>query len=85
MATRAALKLEYDACFWRDPDTKMVIAAARPLDVMSAGKDEAEARKNLDEALQGFLETTRDLGTLDVILEESGYRLVGGVWQPPPV
>lgn len=85
MATKAALKIRYDACFWRDPATKLVVASARPLDVVSAGKDEQEARKNLDEALQLFFETTIYMGTLDVILEESGYQMIDGVWEPPAV
>jgi predicted RNase H-like HicB family nuclease len=63
----------------------LIVASARPLEVVSAGKTEIEARKNLDEALLLFLETTREMGTLDVILEESGYRLVDGVWEPPAV
>jgi predicted RNase H-like HicB family nuclease len=61
------------------------VAEARPLDVVSAGKDEEVAKKSLAEAVQLFLESTIELGTLDIILEESGYQRIGGVWEPPSV
>ncbi len=85
MATQQALKVRYDACLWLDQETNLIIACARPLDVVSAGEDEDQAKRNLDEALQLFLEVSRDMGTLDQVLQESGYRLVDGVWEPPLV
>ncbi|HEY7270836.1 MAG TPA: hypothetical protein VH951_13510 [Dehalococcoidia bacterium] len=85
MATRTALKIRFDICFWHDYQTNQVIVEARPLDVVTSGVDEADARRSLQDALQGFLETCREMGTLDVVLEEAGYQLVDGIWEPPPV
>jgi len=48
-----------------------------PLDVMSSGTTPQEARQALDEAVRVFLLTAADLGTLDQVLEESGYERRG--------
>jgi hypothetical protein len=85
MATRTALKIRFDACFWHDYQTNQVIAEARPLDVVTSGTNEAEARTSLQDALYGFLEACKDMGTLEDVLEEAGYRLLNGVWEPPSV
>ena len=45
------------------------------LDVASCGRTVEEARKNLKEALEIFVEETSKLGTLEEILEEAGYNL----------
>jgi predicted RNase H-like HicB family nuclease len=45
------------------------------LDVASCGQTVDEARKNLKEALEIFVEETSKLGTLDEVLEEAGYDL----------
>ena len=45
------------------------------LDVASCGKTVKEARKNLREAIEIFIEETKKLGTLDDLLEEAGYDL----------
>jgi predicted RNase H-like HicB family nuclease len=54
-----------------------------PLDVMSSGKTPEEARKALDEAVQLFLVTAADMGTLHEILQETGYELKEGRWISP--
>ena len=41
----------------------------------SCGQTVDEARKNLKEALEIFIEETSKLGTLDELLEEAGYDL----------
>jgi hypothetical protein len=33
--------------------------------------------------VKGFLETSSRMGTLDEILEGSGYRRKDGAWEPP--
>ena len=43
------------------------------LDVASCGKIVSEARKNLREALEIFIDETSKMGTLEEILEEAGY------------
>jgi predicted RNase H-like HicB family nuclease len=54
------------------------IAHAMPLDVMSVGLTPDEARQALDEAVQLFLITAVDMGTLDDLLQEAGYELQEG-------
>ena len=45
------------------------------LDVASCGQTVDEARKNLREALEIFIEKISKLGTLEELLEEAGYDL----------
>jgi predicted RNase H-like HicB family nuclease len=59
------------------------VAYVPELDVSSCGESADEARTNIQDAVEGFLETSRDLGTLDEILQEAGYRRKGVAWQPP--
>lgn len=48
-----------------------IIAYVPELDVSSCGDTEAEARRNISDAVQGFLETAREHGTLKEILIEA--------------
>ena len=59
------------------------VAHAPELDVSSCGETTEVARKNILDAVQGFLETSEEMGTLADVLEESGYRLEGGHWRAP--
>lgn len=45
------------------------------LDVLSQGRNEQEAKKNLREALVMFLESCIKRGTLDAVLKECGFKL----------
>ena len=49
------------------------VAHALELDVSSCGGTKDRAVKNLKEAVRLFLEEAEKMGTLDRILEESGY------------
>ena len=62
---------------------KTFVAYVPELDVSSCGASDEEARKNIREAVRGFLETCAELGTLTEILEEAGYERVGDTWQAP--
>jgi hypothetical protein len=53
------------------------------LDLSSCGATNDEARKNIRDAVQGFLETSADMGSLDWVLEESGYSKKGDSWLAP--
>ncbi len=68
---------------------KMFVAYSPELDVSSCGKTPREARKNLHEAVGIFLEETAKMGTLDEILEESGFVKEKDNnkvrWQPPKI
>ena len=73
--------IEYTAHIWKEGN--QYVAHAMPIDVMSSGKTPEEARKALDEAVHLFLVTADDMGTLDEILEETGYELTEGRWISP--
>ena len=75
------MQLDYTVQIWREGD--QFIAHALPLDVMSSGKTVEEARKALDEAVRLFLETSTGTGTLELVLEESGYERRGDRWESP--
>lgn len=45
------------------------------IDVTSCGRTVAEAKKNLREALDIYVEETSKMGTLNDLLEEAGYDL----------
>jgi predicted RNase H-like HicB family nuclease len=51
------------------------VSYAPELDVSSCGETPDLARKNIRNAVRGFLETSEEMGTLADVLEESGYRL----------
>ena len=51
----------------------MFVAYTPELDVSSCGNSLDEARKNLKDAVVGFLESAYDRGVLDEILQEAGY------------
>jgi len=76
-----AKDIEYTVQIWREGN--QFVAQAMPLDVMSSGKTPEEARKALDEAVHLFLVTAADIGTLDEILQETGYELKEGTWIGP--
>lgn len=62
---------------------EMYVAHAPELDVSSCGSTETEARRNIQDAVKGFLETSGEMGTLNDVLEEAGYRLEKGEWHAP--
>lgn len=75
------MQLDYTVQIWREGE--QFVAHALPLDVMSSGKTVEEARKALDEAVRLFLETATGTGTLELVLEESGYTRRGDRWESP--
>jgi predicted RNase H-like HicB family nuclease len=66
---------------WKEDD--QYVAHAMPLDVMSSGATPAAARQALDEAVRLFLITAADRGTLEQVLEESGYQRHDEHWVCP--
>ena len=75
------INIEYTVHIWKEGS--QFISHAMPLDVMSSGQSPEEARKALDEAVNLFLTTAADMGTLDEILEEAGFQLSQGNWVSP--
>ena len=76
------MNIDYTVRIWREGE--QYIAHAMPLDVSSWGLSPDEARRAVDEAVRGFVATCADMGTLEEVLEESGYqRSEGKGWQSP--
>ena len=61
------------------------VAHVPELDISSCGDTEAETRRNIKDAVGGYLKTAEEQGTLVQILEEAGYRLEGGRWREPEI
>ncbi len=59
------------------------IAYAPELDVSSCGATIEEAQRNIRDAVQGFIEASTAMGTLDQVLEESGYTRHPDGWEAP--
>ncbi len=66
---------------WKED--KQYISLAMPLDVASCGDTPEEARAAVDEAVDLFLVTTKEIGTLEEVLQECGYRFINGEWKCP--
>jgi predicted RNase H-like HicB family nuclease len=62
---------------------KMYVAYVPELDLSSCGATDEEARRNIRDAVRGFLETSTEMGTLAEILEEAGYQRTGDAWRAP--
>ena len=62
---------------------KTYVAYVRELDLSSCGATDEEARRNIRDAVRGFLETSTEMGTLSEILEEAGYQRTGDAWRAP--
>jgi predicted RNase H-like HicB family nuclease len=71
----------FDTHIFREGDAYVAYAPA--LDISSCGDTEDEARRNIRDAVRGFLAASADLGTLAEILEEAGYEKDGDNWRAP--
>ncbi|HOT90189.1 MAG TPA: hypothetical protein PLJ78_02400 [Anaerolineae bacterium] len=74
-------EIDYTVQIWQEG--AHYIAHAMPLDVMSAGNTPAAARRAVEEAVQLFLTTANEIGTLEEVLEEAGYAFKQGRWVSP--
>jgi predicted RNase H-like HicB family nuclease len=63
------------------PEGDCYVGLCRELDVSSFGDSPEDAANSLQEAMELFLEGCEELGTLDEILEESGFQRINGVWE----
>jgi predicted RNase H-like HicB family nuclease len=57
------------------------VALSPELNVSSFGETIDEAKESIKEAVEGFLEECREMGTLNEVLEESGFLRVENTWQ----
>ena len=77
------MTIDVNIRIWREG--KHYIAHALPLDISSAGDSAQAARAALQEAVDLFVSTARDHGTLDEVLEECGYVRQNGSWVAPQI
>jgi len=73
-------KLIFRAEFFQEGD--VYIGLCPELNVSSFGEDIEDAKQSLREAVEGFLETCEEMGTLEEILEETGFSINQNVWTP---
>ncbi len=59
------------------------VAHVPELDVSSCGDTADKARQNIQIAVQGYLLTVEEKGTLNEIMEEAGYGSSGDGWLAP--
>ena len=71
----------FDTHIFKEGDT--YVAHVPALDLSSCGATDEEARRNIREAVRGFLGASADMGTLDEILREAGYQQDGDNWRAP--
>ena len=62
----------FDTHIFKEGDTYVAYVPA--LDVSSCGATDEEARRNIRDAVRGFLAASAEMGTLDEILREAGYE-----------
>ena len=75
------MKLDYTVQVWKEGN--QFIAHAMPLDVASSGPTPEAARNAVDQAVELFLTTAAEHGTLKEVLEDAGYRRAGREWHGP--
>lgn len=59
------------------------VAYVPALDLSTCGATDDEARRNIRDAVRGFLAASANMGTLDEILQEAGYEREGETWRAP--
>ena len=64
-------KINFTSQIWKEGD--MFVSYNPELNVPSCGKTIEEAKENLKEAVELFIEETEKMGTLKEILEEAGF------------
>ena len=57
------------------------VALAPDINVSSFGETMEYAKNSFKEALEAFMEECREMGTLEEVLEESGFTKVGNSWE----
>jgi len=70
----ATLDMRFRLPFRLEREGDVIVSICDVLDVRSQGQSESEASAMLVEALQLFLETCIEEGTVEQVLRESGFR-----------
>ncbi len=78
------MKINFTTHIWKERNT--YVAFVPELDVSSCGRSVAEAREQVEEAVEGFLDAARAHGSLAEILEEAGFTKASrAIWQAPEI
>ena len=73
-------ELTFHAEFFQEDD--VYVGLCHELNVSSFGDNVEDAKRSLLEAVQAFIEACEEMGTLEEVLEESGFLEENGVWSP---
>ena len=57
------------------------VALSPELSVSSYGETIEDSKESFKEALEAFLEECREMGTLEEVLEETGFSKIDGIWK----
>jgi predicted RNase H-like HicB family nuclease len=57
------------------------VALSPGLNVSSFGETIDDAKKSFKEALEAFIEECQEMGTLEEVLEESGFSKINNSWE----
>jgi len=60
---------------------EVYVALSPELNVSSFGDTLQDARMSIQEAIEAFVEECREMGTLDEVLEESGFVRTNDTWE----
>lgn len=71
-------ELVYRVEFYKEGD--VYVGLCPELNVSSFGEDIEAARYSLHEAVEAFIETCEEMGTLEEVLEEAGFIQEKGIW-----
>ena len=74
-------EISFTVHLFRDGD--VIVAHVPELDVSTCGDTAESARTNIKDAVRAFLEAAEEIGTLNDVLEEAGYRRNENGWTPP--
>jgi predicted RNase H-like HicB family nuclease len=81
MSSKLTSQLTFTVQFFLEGKT--FIAYNPELDVSSCGHSLEEAKKNIRDAIRGFLKSAARIGTLSEILEQAGYVYRRKHWTDP--
>ena len=72
------MKVMYRLEIFQEGD--LYVGVCPELNVSSFGDDPEDTGRSLHEAVEAFLETCHDLGTVEDVLEESDFCREEGIW-----
>ncbi len=72
--------IQFNTDIWREGG--MYVSYVPRLDISSCGKTIEEAKKNIHDAVEGFIEEAANMGTVQQIMDEAGFIFENG-WKAP--